>query len=248
MKRNLMLVPLAWAFACGGSSNTVTQDEYDDVAQAVGGTAATGGGGGEVGSMSDTAMLAGGTMPAGMTVSVSGHVTGTRLGLSYDYQLVCSNLTGQVLPVCDATTDRAEVTVAWSGMLNATNVQASIERTGDWTLTGIQSGTPTFNGQGTFTFDIAVQSIFRNATASYHLDYAADYNAIALNAQHQPVSGTITYAIAAEHSVTSGGSTTTRSFDIDAVVTFHGNGTATIVLDATHSYTMTLATGAVVRS
>jgi hypothetical protein len=250
MKRNIMLVPLLWAFACGGSSssNAVTQDEYDDVAQAVGSTAAPGGGGGEVGSMSDSAALAAGNMPAGFAVNVSGHVTGTHLGLSFDYQLTCSNLTGQLLTVCDPTTDRAEVSLAWSGMLDSTNVQASIERTGDWTLTGLQSGTPTFNGQGTFTFDIAVQSIFRTASATYHLDYAADYNAIGINAQHQPVSGTITYSIAAEHMVTSGGSTSTRTFDLDAVVTFHSNGTATIVLDATHSYNLNVSTGAVVRS
>ncbi len=249
MKRILMLVPLAWAGACGGSGDhQVTQDEYDDVAQAVGTPAATGGGGGELGSMSDSADLASGVMPAGLAVSVSGHVTGTRLGLSYDYQLSCTNLAGQALSVCDATTDRAEVTLSWSGMLNLSHVQASIQRSGDWTITGLQSGTPTFNGNGTFQFDIAVQSIFRPVTATYHLDYAASYNQIGIDAQHRPVSGSIHYSIAAEHMVTNGGSTSTGTFDIDAVVTFHADGTASIVLDGSRTYQLNLSTGAVSRT
>src|SRR5262249_50385825 len=157
------------------------------------------------------------------------------------------NLMGQTLAVCDATTDRAELTVSWSGMLNLSHLQASIQRSGDWTLSGIQSGTPTFNGQGTFQFDLAVQSVFRPVTATYHLDYAAPYQQIGLNAQHRPVSGSIHYSIAAEHMVTNGGSSSSGSFDLDAVVTFHANGTATVVLDGTHTYQLNLETGVVSR-
>jgi hypothetical protein len=237
------------AAACtkGDSNHQVTQEEYDDVAQAVASTAATGNGGGDVGSMADSASLATGVMPAGLAVDVSGHVTGSRFGLSYDYRLACSDASGAAQDACDATTDRAEVTLSWSGTLNLSHVQASIQRSGDWTLTGLQSNAPMFNGQGTFQFDISVQSIFRPVTASYHLDYAADYAQIALDPGHRPKGGTIHYSIAAEHMVTNGGSTSTATFDLDAVVTFHADGTATIVLDGSHTYQLDVATGAVER-
>ena len=40
---------------------------------------------------------------------------------------------------------------------------------------------------------------------------------------------------------------TTRSFSIQADVTIHADGTATLLLDGTHEYSLDLETGAVVR-
>src|SRR5262249_41856666 len=202
------VLPFVVAGACSKSStDEATSDELDDVAQAFGGTTATGSGGGEVGSMSDSIMLATGTTPSGLSVGGSGQITGTHGGLTYSYSLTCANAAGQALNPCDSTTDRAEVMVSWSGTLSLPNLNASVDRTGDWTFTGLQSTAPVLNGQGTFTFDIMVSSVFRqNVSASYHLDYAANYNAVTFNAAHHAVGGSVHYHISAEHMVTNGSS------------------------------------------
>jgi hypothetical protein len=137
--------------------------------------------------------------------------------------------------------------LSWSGSLDLPNVSASVDRTGDWTLSGIQSGTPTFAGEGTFSFDISVTSIFRPVTASYHLDYDATYNNVKLDATHRPVGGSVHYAISAEHTVTGTRGSGSGSFDIDAVVTFASDGTATLSLDGSRHYQVNLATGVVTR-
>jgi len=242
MKSNslFLLVPFAALASCGGGQ--ATEDEYNDVAQAIGSTTSTGSGGGEVGSFSDTAMLATGQMPAGLSAAGSGHFAGTHLGLDYDYQITCSPAP------CGAATDSAEVKVSWSGSLDLPSLQASIDRNGDWTLTGVQSGTATFSGEGSFSFDIAVQSIFRTASASYHLDYNATYSAVLINvATRKPIGGSIHYQISAEHDASGPHGSASGNFDIDAVVTFSANGTATLTLDGSHHYTINLSNGIVTK-
>src|SRR5262249_30450682 len=77
MKSNsiLLLVPFAALASCGGGGQA-TEDEYNDVAQAIGTTTSTGNGGGEVGSFSDSATLATGQMPAGLSAAGSRHLPG----------------------------------------------------------------------------------------------------------------------------------------------------------------------------
>jgi hypothetical protein len=245
MHRTALILTLS-AAAC--ASSQPTEDEYNDVAQAIGSTTATGGSsGGEVASLADSAKLALGQMPAGMTLSGSGHFTGQHVGLDYDYQISCSNAAGQALAACNSTTDRAQVTVAWSGSLDVPNLSASVERTGSWTLSAIQSGTPVFAGEGAFQLDIAVTSVFRPVTSTYHLDYHATYTSVALDSAHRPVGGSIHYAVAGEHTVTGTRGSAGGSFDVDAVVTFAADGTASLTLDGSRHYQVNLATGAVTR-
>lgn len=244
MKSNslFLLVPFAALASCGGGGQA-TEDEYNDVAQAIGSTTSTGNGGGEVGSFSDSATLATGQMPPGLSASGSGHFAGTHLGLDYDYQITCSPAP------CGAATDSAEVKVSWSGSLDLSNLQASIDRSGDWTLTGVQSGTATFAGEGSFSFDIAVQSLFRTANASYHLDYDATYSAVRIDvATRRPVGGSIHYQISAQHDASGPNGSASGNFDIDAVVTFAADGTATLTLDGSHHYTINLANGIVTKA
>ncbi len=243
MKSNsiLLLVPFAALASCGGGGQA-TEDEYNDVAQAIGTTTSTGNGGGEVGSFSDSATLATGQMPAGLSAAGSGHFAGTHLGLDYEYQITCSPAP------CGAATNNAEVQVSWSGSLDLSNLQASIDRSGDWTLTNVQSGTATFSGEGSFSFDIAVQSIFRNAQASYHLDYDATYSAVLINvATRKPVGGSIHYQISAQHDASGPNGSASGNFDMDAVVTFASDGTASLTLDGSHHYTINLANGTVIK-
>jgi hypothetical protein len=245
MKRTVMIVTLAVA-SCAQSSPS--EDEYNDVAQAIGSTASTGNGGGEIGSFADSARLAVGQMPSGLTLAANGHVTGDHFGLDYDYQLSCVDAAGQAQTSCGATTDAANVTLSWSGALDVPNLSASVERTGDWTLSDIQSGSATFEGEGTFTFDISVTSIFRPVTSTYHLDYDAQYRAVVLDSAYRPVGGSIHYSVSAQHTVTGTHAQGEGSFEVEADVVFNADHTASVTLDGSHKYRLDLATGLVSRS
>jgi hypothetical protein len=150
-----------------------------------------------------------------------------------------------VLPVCTALTDNAYATLSWQGSLTLPSFSATIDRTGNWTLTGLQSAQATFNGDAMFSYDAMIDNPVRSTTVGYHFDDTATYDAILVNTStHVAVGGTINYDIAASKDVNG---TTTRSFSLSAKVTINADSTATIVLDGTHHYTLSLATGVVVK-
>src|SRR5262249_2413887 len=67
MHRITVITMLGALTAACTSSKAPTREQYDDTAQAIASTTATGGGGGDVGSMSDSVTIALGTMPAGFS-------------------------------------------------------------------------------------------------------------------------------------------------------------------------------------
>src|SRR5262245_24157338 len=189
--------------ACTSSSNPPTREQYDDTAQAIASTTSSSGGGGDVASMSDSVAISLGTMPQGFSLSGNGHIQGTRAGVDYSYAITCKNAAGAV-GLCAPTPDQAPAAVSWSGNLNTPNVQASVTRTGSWTLTGLQSATATFSGDSTFSFDATLQSIFRpGVTATYSFDASASYRAIRISTQQrQLIDGSATFNVSAERKVT----------------------------------------------
>jgi hypothetical protein len=233
------------ATACTSSNDhTPTAQEYDDLAQHVGSTTATGNGGGELASMQDALELSIGVMPLGLSLDLQGHVNGSRAGLTYDYQVTCTDAGGTKLATCGATTDKADVQVAWNGMLALPHLSATIDRKGHWTLAGLTTTTPRLDGDGSFTFDSDVTSILDpGAHATYHLTYDAHYDDVVFDASHAPVSGEIHYTVHAQHM----DANSSGAFDVDAVITFTGNGHADLVLDGDHHYTLDLATGVVIK-
>jgi hypothetical protein len=244
----ITLLPLVLSFAACSSSSTPTRAQYDDTAQAIASTTATGGGGGDVGSMGDSVTIAQGTMPSGFTVMGDGHFQGTHLGLDYSYSIVCKGVAGTV-GACGPTTDAASVDVAWSGSLSTTYVDASVQRSGAWSITGLQSNTATFTGNGTFSFDATVRSVFRpGATATYAFDASAAYNAIRISTQQrQVIDGSASFDLSAHAQVSGTSHDSDATFDIHAQITFHADHTADLVLDGSQHYSLDLTTGAVVR-
>jgi len=234
------------ATACSSNSRQATRAEYDDVAQHVGSTTSKSNSGGELASMNDAIKLSTGVMPLGLSVDVKGHINGSRLGVTLDYTLACSDAAGAKQTECNDKTDRADVSVSWNGQLVLPSLTASVDRKGAWSISGLQSKQIHLNGDGTFTFDSDVKSILHPGEATYHLAYAGEYKDVVLDTEQGPVSGTIHYAISADHTATSGSSKADGSFDIDAVLTFTGAGKATLVLDGTEHYDVDLATGIVV--
>jgi len=246
----IILTTLALSLAaCSSSSSPPTREQYDDTAQAIASTTATSGGGGDVASMSDSVAIAQGTTPQGFTLMGDGHFQGSRLGVDYSYAITCKSAAG-VVGVCGLTTDQASVNVAWSGNLSSPNVDASVTRNGTWSITGLTSDTATFSGNSTFSFDATLRSIFRpGATATYSFDASASYDAIKIATHERQITGgTASFDVAAHATVTGAGSNNSdKSFDVHAVITFHADHTADLVLDATQHYSLNLTTGVVIR-
>lgn len=242
------LLGLGLGLGCSSSSSTPTAEQYDDTAQAIASQTSTGGGGGDVASMSDSVNIALGTMPVGFALSGNGHFQGSRLGVAFDYAITCKNLAGLSLGTCDATTNAATVNVSWSGNFASPNLDAAVTRDGAWAVTGLQTNTATFSGNGSFTFDATLRSIFRpGVTATYNFDASAAYDAVKITtADRKVVDGSASFDLTAHHMVTGTTSNVDATFDVHAVVTFHADHTATLVLDGSRSYTLDLTSGAVV--
>ena len=225
---------------CSGSSSTPTSNEYDDVAQSTAALVITASGGGEIGSMYDSASLAVGVTPGDVNVNASGTFGAVTAGVTYTFTVSCTDASGAAMSHCGPATNDALASVSWSGDLTLPNFNATVSRQGNWSLSGVQTGTATFGGSGSFTFASQFESIFRNEQTSTNLDYSASYNAVTYDtAAHHATGGSIDYTINASHAASGTSAQSNASFSIDAVVAFNADGSATITLDGTHAYTLT---------
>jgi hypothetical protein len=248
----IMLSPVLLLVTAACSSDDgatrATDEDYDDVAQSLGAVVATGNGGGEVGSLSDSTDLAVGLPPAGITLSASGQFKGNRVGITYDYKLTCDDAGGQKLDACGANTSSAEVEVDWSGNLAVPNFSAAVARHGKWTLSKIQTGTTEFAGHGDFTFDAQLQPAGRNIQREYHFSYAADYDGVLV--QRFPrlvVGGEVHYTIDAVRKGASSNGDSSATFHVSADLKFGSDGSAVLTLDGSHHYTVNTASGQVIK-
>ncbi len=239
--------------ACSGGvsaySRPADSNDYDDVAQALASVVATTDGGGEVGSLSDSADLAEGVMPSGVSSETSGDFAANRLGLDYQYQLRCKDAAGAALAACGRPAETAEARVDWSGYLGLPAFSASLKRQADWSLSGIPTDTVRFAGDGTFAFDSQFRSAFRPVWVNYSLDYTAGYDSVAMQkSMHRPVGGAIHYVITARRMALRDETTVEATFDMTAELTFGSPEMATLVLDGAHAYTVNTTSGVVGRA
>ncbi|MEO8551704.1 MAG: hypothetical protein ABI678_17125 [Kofleriaceae bacterium] len=238
---SLLGLPLV---ACSSSGGTASDADYDDVAQNVG-TSTAARNGGDVNAMVDVVLLASGDIPLGFTLGANGQANGSVLGIDFDFQVVCRNGQGTILATCNPSTQLANVKVDWGGTLDLPNFTTTMDRHGEWSLMNLQEPSVKLAGNGSFSYDSTITNAVSNATAAYHLDYDAAYMAVWIDkATRLPTAGEIQYDIAASKSVDG---QQTRSFEVNADIQFNGNGTATIVLDGIHHYTLSLATGVVIK-
>ncbi len=230
--------------ACGSpssSDSTVTRTEYDDVAHSVGTSTASNGG--DVKAMADVVVMAGGTLPLGYTAATGGEVSGSLLGIDYNFKLVCRTRDGATLPVCNTTADLADVSIAWGGTLALPNFTTTMDRDGQWSLANIQEPSVKLAGNGTFSYDSSITNPTTAITNAYHFDYDAAYMSVFIDkASRLATAGEIEYDIQVAQSVTSEAD---RLFSVAADVHFHGDGTASLALDGTYDYTLDLTTGVV---
>lgn len=228
---------------CAQKSDQPTQQDYNDVASSVG--ALVGGGGGELTSIEDSVATATGEIPFGFSSNGSGQLEGTRGGLSFLYEVACTDADGVTMAACDATTDTASLVVEWSGNYDGDFWQFDISRTGEWSVSGLQSDVAVFSGEGTFDVSSASQSLDGQRTRSFELSYAGSYDIRWDIAEQRVIEGSIAYDVHAERHAEGPNAEADAVFDIDAEITFDGTGTARLVLDGSHSYDLDLATGTV---
>ncbi len=234
--------------ACGTDARTEpTDEELDDIAMSVASTVRPQGGGGELGAMIDVGVIARGGMPAGFAPDPTGLVTGQHLGLAYRYQLECRDAHNRVLPQCGSGTENADVSVTWAGLLDLPYLVMVIERDGAWILNDITPELLRLDGEGHMTYESRVADA-NGVTSTYHLDYDASHRAIMIAPNDRwPRSGSVRYDIVATRTRTTD-TTETREFVVTAELRFSASGLATISLDDTHAYELSLATGAVTRA
>lgn len=228
---------------CGQKSDEPTQQDYNDVASSVGAMVA--GGGGELASIEDSVGTATGEIPFGFSSNGSGQIEGERGGLSFLYEVACTDADGVTMAACDSTTDSASLLVEWGGSYAGDFWQFEISRTGEWSVTGLQSDVAVFSGEGTFDVSSASQSLDGQRSRSFELSYAGSYDISWDIAEQRVIEGAITYDVHAERHADGPAAEADAVFDIDAEITFDGTGTARLVLDGSQSYDLNLTTGAV---
>ena len=238
MQRLASLVFPLTLLACGSStssdSSAVTRSDYDATAQVVGSATLASNGNGDVKSMNDSMQLALGVPPIGISLSADGHYAGNSLGIAFNYALTCEDANGTALALCGPTTDSASVDVSWSGELDTALISTSVQRTGHWTIDGLQGDAASFSGDGTFSFDATIGQL------AYTFDADASYDAVLIDsANHQAVGGSAAFDVSA--------TSNNHAFAVHAEVTFNADHTASLVIDGDQDYSINLSSGAVVR-
>ena len=236
-------VALVALSACGGQEPT--SEEYDDIAASVGAVVAEGPGS-ETEALRDTVEVAEGGVPTGMTREEQGTLVGRRGTLDYSFEVTCLDGEGVTQEICDETTDQATLAVEWTGEVDTARYDATVNRTGNWQLTGLLSTEAKLDGAGTFDVQSEFVALFRSEMRTYMFDYDAEYDGVMIRmSDRRPVAGTIRYTIHAARTASRRFRDIERELDVSAVVTFQGDEPARVELDGQRSYLVNLSNGAV---
>lgn len=244
--------PLLYASVVGAalvacsSDDSISDEDYDDVASSLASTIRPQGGtrGGELGAMVDLGILArGGAVPG---FSLGGNTwLGNRLGLAYRYELACHDTEDRSQFLCNDETDVAYVDVVLSGTLELPFLHLQLDRMGDWLIRGLTTDVATLDGSGLVQLDTRVERA--GTTTTYELTYDADYRGIALaRGEAWPRQGSIEYAIEVHRTRTTGGDTATRHYALDARLELAAGDQAMLAIDGSRRYHLDLETGEIV--
>lgn len=250
----LILAACATADSNQGSANLLTTEDYDNTAQVIASstvmTNGSGGiGAGDILTMVDALHLAVGRPPTDFSYR-EGKFHCNRMGVDVALTVVCKDATGKTQKRCDSKTDKATIQVEWEGKLKAPNFLATVSRAGQWTISGIQSGTASLNGDSHFAVDTTFSSVFHaGITAAMTYDAMAAYNDIVFTtADSQITSGNAVFSVDIHNTLTgtAGSAPVDKAFAIAATMTFNGGGTALLVLDGVNTYLINLTTGLII--
>lgn len=221
----------------GGGEAAQIQQDYDDVAAAVGVDVNTG----ELAAMVDAVNLAYGRLPAGFTQDPPGTLTGTRGGLQVQYKFYCRDAADQITP-CNGAENHLHVRVQYSGSISsASGAVDGLTRDGSWIVRDVALPTPRVGGEGTTAFTAAL------ATGTYDTSVMDTFGHVVFDAASPLVptgGGTMDLMLTVHRTRDAVGD---RDFAMAAHIEFTGPDAATINLDGVHTYDLTVSTGVVVR-
>lgn len=263
MKR-ITFITLGLSIAACTSSSSMTSPatpaDYEDTAQTIASSTVTSGGSGGIGfgdvlMFGDALSIARGHLPLGFLHDDDGHFRATLMGVGHDFTVTCKDAAGTVQTACNSTTDSATVTVKLTGDLQTPSFSSSIDREGNFTITGLQSATATFNGDSSFSLDTSMMSVFHpGVTSTFMFDATASYQAITIATADRTITGgSASFEVKAHRTVTGTGTASgtnhdvDKSFDVKADLTFNADQTATLVLDGTQTFTIDLTTGRITK-
>jgi len=186
-----------------------------------------------------------GRVPDGFTEDVpgslargQGSLTGILAGLTYTISYVC-HTANEVVVACNGAEDHSRLVVKWSGSMATADVSTDgVSESGVWYVRGLATA-PHVGGKGTMTF------ISTLATGAYTVSLTEMSNHLVFDgaAPILPASGGDDFVLTV-HRTRDG--IEDRDFVVNAHLQVIGADAATLTLDDTDTYNVTLSTGVVV--
>lgn len=225
----------------GGTDPSVRQD-YDDTASIVASNLNVA----ELAAMQASVNLAYGRLPSGFTEDTAGSMTagagsltGAFGGLAATIGFECHDINHVQVP-CNGAEDHVRNVLKWQGAVaGATMSTDSINEKGVYYVRYVNQAKPMFGGTGNTSFTATLATGVYTVSfseASQHLLFDSTSPAL-------PTGGTDNFTLTL-HRTRDG--VPDRDFNVNAALVVTGSDTATLTLDGTEVYNLTLSTGVAV--
>jgi len=257
VSRSIVLCSAAFSMflaACGGGSGSgstsqsngaISDQDYEDVATAVGAIVVDPDKGGDVASLNISIDISIGVPPPGAILGGKGHYDMGIGGVSYAWDVNCLDA-GGMATYCGPLTDSAEVTNSQSGKIDTLRYDATVEHSTSWKLSKILSGKPVIDGKGNATMSSSFTTLLGRRSTNFEFTYDALYEQIILDPNsNMPIQGKITYSVNATRNASTPYAEKGSTYSVDAEVSFDGTQTASLQIDGKASFKLDLSTGEV---
>ena len=226
----------------GGTTDPSARQDYDDTATIVGANLNVA----QIAAMQASVNLSYGRIPAGFTEDTAGQLatgtgsmTGSIAGLAATIAYECHDINHVAVP-CNGAEDHTRLVLKWTGAVAAANMSLDgVNQKGVYYVRYINQGRPMFGGTGTDAFTSTLATgvyTVSYSEASAHLQFDPTTPAL-------PSGGTDDFTLTI-HRTREG--VADRDFNVNAALAVTGDDAATLTLDGTEVYNLTLSTGVAV--
>jgi len=226
----------------GGTTDPSLRQDYDDTATIVGANLNVA----EIAAMQASVNLSYGRLPAnfaedtaGQLPTGKGSMTGTIAGLAATIAYECHDINHAVIP-CNGAEDHTRLVLKWTGAVAAANMSMDgANQKGVYYVRYVNVAKPMFGGTGTDAFTSTL------ATGVYTMSYSEASEHLLFDSVNPllPAGGTDNFTLTI-HRTRDGA--VDRDFNVNAALVVTGDDAATLTLDGTEVYNLTLSTGVAV--
>ncbi|HSN27798.1 MAG TPA: hypothetical protein VLT45_16015 [Kofleriaceae bacterium] len=226
----------------GGGGDTSMRQDYDDTASIVASNLNVA----ELAAMQASVNFAYGRLPQGFTEDVAGSMntgtgslTGSFGGLAATIGFECHDINHVAVP-CNGAEDHVRLVLKWQGAVAGATMSAdSINEKGVYYVRYVNQARPMFGGTGNTSFTATL------ATGVYTVSFmeASQHLLFDSTSPSLPSGGTDNFTLTI-HRTREGEAD--RDFNVNAALVVTGTDTATLTLDGTEVYNLTLSTGVAV--